>query len=109
MTANIRRIALSIAFAGIALASTHPASASFTRPFHGHTYTWPDIGTPAYSASCDITQYWEDGSALAFCDEDGETYLYDPDGNAYPAPNNPAREPGWEVAPEIYQVGPNAR
>jgi hypothetical protein len=109
MTANIRRIALSIAFAGLALVSTHPAQAAFTRQFHGHTYVWPDIGTPAYSAGCEIVQWWEDGGAVAYCPEDGETWVYDPDGNKVSnSANNPVREPGWYVAPEILQIGPDA-
>jgi hypothetical protein len=63
---------------------------------HG-TLTLPDIGTPAYSASCTITHAWEDGSARATCTEDGATYSYDPDGS--PTINGrtriPARDAGW--------------
>lgn len=45
--------------------------------------TWPVIGTPAYSASCTITRSWEDGSAVAYCTEDGASYVFDPDGQIY--------------------------
>jgi hypothetical protein len=86
---------------GITEGQSHAEAAHFTRPFHGHVYTWPAIGTPAYSAGCELTHWWEDGSAVAYCPEDGETWLYDPDGNAVAGP-------GWSVAPESLQVGPGA-
>jgi hypothetical protein len=107
---NLKVTALALGFAVVSAVVPHTvAHAEFTRPFHNHVYVWPDIGTPAYSAGCELRQWWEDGSALAYCPEDGETYLYDPDGQPVPnVPDNPVRAPGWYVAPEIYQIGPGA-
>ncbi len=74
-----------------ALTLALPASA-----VDGTRYAYPIIGTPAYDASCTITQEWEDGSAYAYCAEDGATYLHDPDGQPYAGfPDNPVREAGW--------------
>ena len=76
---------------------------------HESTRVYPPIGTAAYNAGCTITHTWEDGSALAYCPEDGETWVYDPDGQPVPGiADNPVRTPGWYVAPESLQVGPGA-
>lgn len=57
---------------------------------------YPVIGTDAYSAGCVIMQTWEDGSAIAYCREDGAAYLYDPDGQPVPGiAANPMHAPGW--------------
>jgi len=72
---------------------------------------YPIIGTPAYNASCQIVTEWEDGSARAYCEEDGETYLFDADGFFYDDHGIRfyGRPPGtWYVAPERLQIGPNA-
>jgi hypothetical protein len=51
----------------------------------------PIIGTVAYSDGCNVTAEFEDGSATAYCAEDGGNYAYDPDG----------REAGpWGIAHE---------
>ena len=75
-----------------------------------HDYP-PITGNPAYNYTCVITHEWEDGSAVAYCPEDGETYAYDADGGFivdigikfFYRP-----EGSWYVAPEILQVGPGA-
>lgn len=70
---------------------------------------YPLIGTEAYDAGCTIVREFEDHSAIAYCPEDGETWVYDADGQSVPGvANNPVREPGWYVAPELLQIGPNA-
>jgi len=60
-------------------------------------------GVDAYDQTCMITHAWEDGSQIATCAEDGETYAYDADGGFiydnglrfyYRAPGT------WYVAPE---------
>jgi hypothetical protein len=108
--ANPKHWILSLTFAGLCLGASPVSAAELSAQFHDHTYVWPEIGTSAYSASCELTQYWEDGSAVAYCTEDGETYVYDPDGQPVPnVPDNPVREPGWYVAPELLQEGPGAR
>lgn len=83
----------------------------------GGTHAYPVIGTPAYDASCTIVDEGDD-FVRAYCREDGETYLFDFDGNFYYV-----GEPGtvgsgikfwirpegsWFVAPERWQIGPGA-
>lgn len=69
---------------GIGAHLTHEAraqDAGLSRVVDGRTITWPVIGTPGYSASCEIVQAWEDGSAIATCREDGAVMAFDPDGS----------------------------
>ena len=85
---------------------------SMTLPYPVEARTYPPIGTPAYSAGCTITHEWEDGSAIAYCPEDGETWAFDADGGfAYlDGMRWYYRAPGtWFVAPERWQEGPGAR
>ena len=90
MTAYTRFASLTVA-AYTALTLAAPAHA-----ITGDRYAYPIIGTPAYDAGCVITQEGEDGSAYAYCAEDGATYFHDPDGQYVPnIPGNPVREPGW--------------
>lgn len=68
----------------------------------GQRYQLPIIGTPAYSASCYIAAAWEDGSAHAYCQEDGAGYTFDPDGQPVAGiPSNPVRCPGWYPMPNL--------
>lgn len=46
---------------------------------NGRIYEWPDIGTDAYTRSCRIVRFFEDGSARAYCTEDGGQYRFDPE------------------------------
>jgi ribosomal protein S27AE len=93
------------ALAGAALLAT------LLLPAHASAHEYPVIGTPAYDASCQVVTEWEGGGALAYCEEDGETYLFDADGFFY---NDNGirfygRPPGtWYVAPERLQIGPGA-
>lgn len=57
------------------------AETPLTATIDGQVHEWEFIGTEAYSRSCSIEQAWEDHSAIAYCAEDGATYLYDPDGS----------------------------
>ena len=57
---------------------------------NGRIYEWPAIGTPAYSRSCTIIDFWEDGSARAYYTEDGALMAYDPDGDV-----TTGKQPGW--------------
>lgn len=71
---------------------------ALTVTFCGTSHTLPPIGTEAYSASCTITHTFEDGSATAYCTEDGATYFWDSDGQ--PAMSHtphrfPKRSAGW--------------
>lgn len=80
-------------------------------PGHASAREYPIIGTPAYDASCQIVTEWEDGGALSYCEEDGETYLFDADGLFYTDNGIRfyGRQPGtWFVAPERLQIGPGA-
>lgn len=65
---------------------THDARAhdtGLTRVVDGRTLTWPAIGTEAYTRSCEIVRAWEDGSAEAYCAEDGAFMVYDPELNTW--------------------------
>ena len=69
-----------------------------SRTVNGHVYHWPDIGNAQYSRSCEIVRAFEDGSATAWCSEDGALYVwtFDPDGQYVPnIPGHPVRQPGW--------------
>lgn len=91
--------AASVALLALALltGTTHAAETiTYESPTSGRTLTLPFIGTPAFSDSCSIYAAWEDGSALAFCSEDGTRWAHDPDGQSVPGiVSNPVREPGW--------------
>lgn len=84
---NIPALAFSL-FAGTSVADTRtPADINH-----------PPIGTEEYSAGCIIEAAWEDGSAIAYCPEDGVRYVYDPDGQPVPGiADNPVRGIGWYV------------
>lgn len=61
-------------------------------------HTLPPIGTSTYNAGCTIEAAYEDGSAVAYCPEDGVTYVYDADGNNPPGFVNytgPRWDAGW--------------
>lgn len=85
----------------ISTAGWQHVQAQDTRPartVNGRIYTWPDIGTAQYTRGCEIVRAFEDGSATAWCSEDGALYVwtFDPDGQYVPnIPGNPVRQPGW--------------
>ncbi len=68
-------------FVGLIARETSAQDTTLTAPYpiNGRIYTWPAIGTDAYSASCTVYQAWEDGSAYASCWEDGASYVFDPE------------------------------
>ncbi|HEX2673444.1 MAG TPA: hypothetical protein VHM25_21330 [Polyangiaceae bacterium] len=104
-TWDFKRVRARLALAGAALL------ALALLPGHASAREYPIIGTPAYNASCAIVrEYQEDGSALAYCTEDGETYYYDVDGNFIYDHGIKLwiAQPGWRVAPEFLQIGPGA-
>lgn len=61
---------------------------------------FPAIGTPEYTASCDLFYAHEDGSAMAICDEDGAFYYHDPDGDS-----TTGKAPGWYASGAACPVG----
>lgn len=69
--------------------TTQPPAASIVAPYpvNGRVYWWPVIGTEAFSRSCKITQWWEDGSAIAFCKEDGSSWTFSPEEYEWHATN----------------------
>lgn len=68
----------SLLFGGSASAhTTHLPSPDFP------DFQLPPIGSIAYDRGCDVYYTAEDGSALAYCPEDGATYHFDPDGPAH--------------------------
>lgn len=66
---------------------------------NGHAITLPDIGTPQYSASCQVTRNADD-DVRARCREDGAVYRYDFDGSPHIERDHgriPAWSAGWYV------------
>lgn len=91
------RIAYVPAIASLALALTLSHASAHTMPAPSPNFPQPElpiIGTIAYDAGCTVTQVWEDGSAVAYCPEDGARFVFDPDGDI-----TTGREPGWYAQP----------
>lgn len=93
--ANTLRHALAVASLALALTLGHVSAHEAPQPD-----VWPIIGTPAYDSGCVITQAWDDGSAVAYCAEDGAWMVFDPDGQKHlDDAGNIIQDapPGWHV------------
>lgn len=72
-------IAVLIGTAGLEHVRAQDTTLRAPHAINGRNYEWPDIGTDAYTRSCAIVRFWEDGSARAYCTEDGAAYTFDPE------------------------------
>lgn len=78
-------LAVVIGTAGLEQVQARDTGATLTAPgpINGRISTWPAIGTDAYAHSCEIVDFYEDGSATAYCKEDSGLYRYDPEDAAW--------------------------
>lgn len=87
-------IALALAGIGLHVTDAQAQDTNLHAPYG--TQEWPYIGTPEYSRSCSIIDFYDDGWATAYCTEDGAMYVYDVDGQTSPnTAGVPVRQPGW--------------
>jgi len=72
-------IAALIGTAGLERVRAQDTTLRAPHAINGRIYEWPDIGTDAYTRSCAIVRFWEDGSARAYCTEDGGQSRFAPE------------------------------